>query len=42
MQMFNDNNLELSKEMFWGICCCYIDHALLESSSWYGFTKFLN
>ena len=27
--------------MFWGILCCHIDHALLESSSWYGFTKFL-
>ena len=28
--------------MFWGIWCCHIDHALLQSSSWYGFTKFLN
>ena len=38
----SNNYLELSKEMFWGIWCCLIDHALLESSSWYGFTKFLN
>ena len=27
---------------FGGIWHCDIDHALLESSSWYGFTKFLN
>ena len=25
--------------MFWGIWCCHIDHALPESSSWYGFQK---
>ena len=28
--------------MFWGIWCCHIDHALPESSSWYGSKKFLN
>ena len=28
--------------MFWEIGCCHIDHALLEISPWYGFTKFLN
>ena len=28
--------------MFWGIWCCHMDHSLLESSSWYGFTKFLH
>ena len=37
-----NNYLELSKEMFWGKRCSLIDHALLESSSWYGLTKFLN
>ena len=25
--------------MCWGIWCCHIDHALLESCSWYGSTK---
>ena len=28
--------------MFWGLLCCHIDHALLEGSSSYGFTKFLH
>ena len=29
------------KKMFLGMCC-HTDHALLESFSRYGFTKFLN
>ena len=28
--------------MCWGIWCCHVDHALLESSSWCGFRKFLH
>ena len=28
--------------MFWGIWCCHINHPLLESSSWFGLTKFFN
>ena len=28
--------------MFWGIWCYHIDHALLETFSWYSSTKFLN
>ena len=27
--------------MFRGIWCCHMDHALIESSLWYSFTKFL-
>ena len=34
--------LSFQKKLFGGIWCCHIDHVLLESSSWYGFTKFLN
>ena len=40
--MFNCNYLELSKENVLRNIYCHIDHTLLESSSWYGSTKFLN
>ena len=38
----SNNYLELSKENIFGMWCYHINHALLESFSWYGFTKFLN
>ena len=38
----SNNYLGLQRKMFWRIWCCHIDHALLESSSRYGFPKFLN
>ena len=32
----------LQERMFQGMWCCHTDHALLESSSWHGYIKFLN
>ena len=39
---FQDLSKVLKKKIFWGIWYCHTDHALLESSSWYGSTKVLN